>query len=102
MKNEKADLIAEIQELKLRVARLELSQSKQRPIEVSSVADLKEGDRVRIRNKIRKPSHWPSTTQWSVEKERLATVEKVTSERVHLLTDNGNRTWRAHANVRKL
>jgi hypothetical protein len=48
MKNEKAELIEEMRELNLRVARLELSQSEQRPIEAISIAEFKEGDRVRI------------------------------------------------------
>jgi hypothetical protein len=58
---------------------------------------LKRGDRVRIRNKVRRPANAGPT--WSEARERLATVTKVTIDQVHITTDNGTRTWRGPNNL---
>ena len=62
------------------------------------------GDRVRIkkRNKVRKPATWTSQVAWSAEKERTATVTRVTPTQVHFITDNGVETWRAPNNLDKI
>jgi hypothetical protein len=52
---------------------------------------IRGGDRVRLRNKIRKPA--TAGPSWSETHERLATVTKVTLEQVHIGTDNGTKTW---------
>jgi hypothetical protein len=56
------------------------------------------GDRVRIKNKIRKPA--TAGPSWTENKERFATVTRVTVDQVHLTTDNGTKTWRAPNNLR--
>ena len=61
---------------------------------------FRQGDRVRITNKVRKPA--TSGPAWTEAKERLATVTKVIPDQVHILTDNGTRTWRAPNNLRRV
>ena len=58
---------------------------------------FKRGDRVRITNKVRKPA--TAGANWSENRERLATVTRVIPDQVHILTDNGTRTWRAPNNL---
>lgn len=58
---------------------------------------FKRGDRVRITNKVRKPA--TAGANWSESRERLATVTRVIPDQVHILTDNGTRTWRAPNNL---
>ena len=36
------------------------------------------------------------------KKERQGTVTRVTAEQIHIVTDNGTRTWRAPQNLRKI
>jgi polyribonucleotide nucleotidyltransferase len=57
------------------------------------------GDRVAIRNKIRKPSSSAST--WTARRERHATVTLVDNDldRVYIRTDNNTHTWRATKNL---
>ena len=57
------------------------------------------GDRVRITNKIRRPA--TATATWTEQRERIATVTRVTADQVHIVTDNGTRTWRAPNNLKK-
>jgi hypothetical protein len=59
-------------------------------------------DRVRIKNKVRKPATWSSAIVWTEARERLATVTRVTRDQVHFVTDNGTRTWRAPNNLIRL
>jgi hypothetical protein len=69
----------------------------------TTVNGITQGDRVRITNRVRKPATWTrSQAEWSEAKERRATVTRVTPEQIHLLTDNGVRTWRAPNNVKKI
>ena len=58
---------------------------------------LTRGDRVRIKNKIRRPATAGPT--WSEARERLATVTKVITDQVYVVTDNGTKTWRAPNNL---
>ena len=62
------------------------------------------GDRVRIKakNKVRKPAIWNKHIPWSEEKERTATVTRVTLTQIHFITDNGVETWRAPNNIYKI
>jgi hypothetical protein len=64
--------------------------------------DLIQGDRVRITNRVRKPATWPRTAEWEERKERLGTVTRVTAEQIHIITDNGTRTWRAPQNLKRV
>jgi len=58
---------------------------------------LKRGDRVRIRNKVRRPATAGPT--WSEARERSATVTRVTPDQVYITTDNGTKTWRGPNNL---
>jgi hypothetical protein len=69
---------------------------------VPCVNGIVKGDRIRIKNKVKKPATWTSRVDWSAEKERIATVTRVTPSQVHYITDNGVKTWRAPNNVEKL
>jgi hypothetical protein len=91
------DLVTELRDLKIRVAQLE----RQKSSGESHEDKLQAGDRVQITNKIRKPSSWPKDKQWTEERERLATIRQVTTERIYITTDNGNLTWRHPNNIKK-
>lgn len=58
------------------------------------------GDRVRVTNKVRKPA--TAGPAWTEARERLATVTKVIPDQVHILTDNGTKTWRAPNNLKRV
>ena len=112
-----AELIEELRVLRVRetviIAEIEATavESRSRATRVNSdyehidierepiVNGLRKGDRVRIINKIRKPA--TATPDWTERKERAATVTKVTPEQIHVITDNGTKTWRGPNNVRK-
>ena len=70
-----------------------------RDVDHAVIADgLRSGDRVRINNTIRKPA--TAGPSWNENRERLATITKVTVDQVHIITDNGTKTWRACNNLR--
>lgn len=105
------DLIEELKALKLResvvISQLEAAY-RRRPNDdyTTSTAEqetgLSPGDRVYVINRVRKPATWTSKVEWTAEKERRATVTRVTATQIHILTDNGVRTWRAPNNLRRL
>jgi len=67
--------------------------------------ELSKGDRVYVSNRIRKPSSWPNSNEgneWTAEKERYATVTRVSKGKVYIETDNGVHTWRAPKNLEKI
>ena len=66
------------------------------------VNGIVKGDCIQIKNKVKKPAAWTSQVAWSAEKERTATVTRVTPSQIHFITDNGVKTWRAPNNVEKL
>lgn len=112
------DLIEELKALKLResvvISQLEaankrrVESNRESPIgtsfdtQTATDIGLLVGDRVYVINRVRKPATWTSNVAWSADKERRATVTRVTATQVHILTDNGVRTWRAPNNLRKL
>jgi hypothetical protein len=96
------DLISELKELKLRVARLERNSNANTNTTGAPDSTLSVGDRVRIKNKTRKPQHWPANKEWTDSKERTATVTKTTPTQIHFTTDNGTQTWRAPHNLQKI
>ena len=67
-----------------------------RSINGSLANGINKGDRIRIRNKVKKPA--TGTRPWDKEKEKTATVTRVTATQVHYITDNGGETWRAPNN----
>lgn len=101
------DLIAELRDLRIRVARLETQQTRQTGQEhervPATVRDkIQVGDQIRIKNKIRKPSSWPTDKQWTASLERLAVVTKITTDRIYITTRNGTLTWRHPQNIQKI
>jgi hypothetical protein len=105
------DLIRELKSLNLRrneiFAELEAAYTgcdgeevTRRPASGSVANGINKGDRIRIRNKVKKPAAW--TRPWDKEKERTATVTRVTATQVHYITDNGVETWRAPNNVERV
>lgn len=95
------ELIHELRELKLRVARLEREHKTDTESPAPNKSVLAVGDRVKIKNRVRKPQNWPTEKDWTESKERTATVTKVTPKQIHYITDNGTQTWRAPHNLRK-
>ncbi|KAI2513064.1 hypothetical protein MHU86_1356 [Fragilaria crotonensis] len=61
---------------------------------------FRQGDRVRITNKVRKPA--TAGPAWTEAQERSAVVTKVIPDQVHILTDNGTKTWRAPNNLKRV
>jgi hypothetical protein len=96
------DLIRELKELKLRVARLESDSNANTKTTSAPDSTLSVGDRVRIKNKTKKPQHWPANKEWTDPKERTATVTKTTPTKIYFTTDNGTQTWRAPHNLQKI
>jgi hypothetical protein len=84
-----ASLIRELKALQLRrsviIAELEEAYSASKSASTSvptgevSVNGIRKGDRVRIKNKVKKPASWTSPIEWDKEKERSATVTRVTA-----------------------
>jgi hypothetical protein len=62
----------------------------------------RKGDRVRIKNKVSKPTTWSIEKPWRREEAKLATITRVTREQVHFVTDNGVSTWRAPNNLERI
>ena len=107
------DLIAELKALNLRrseiLATLEEAYSAHEPAETVSSAfrvpianGIVKGDRVRITNKVKRPAAWTNQLAWDKERERSATVTRVTPTQVFFITDNGVETWRAPNNLKKV
>ena len=99
------DLIVELNALRIRVAQLEAAQGAVADTENGNVDDavaFRRGDRIRITNRVRRPSNWNTAVVWEEDRERTATVTRVTPNQIHFVTDNGTRTWRAHRNVRRI
>ena len=100
-------LISELKKLKLREARiialLEAANERSggRPISGVNTTGFNRGDRVRVTNRVREPTNWPSDREWDARLERRGTVTYVTAlqERVYFVTDNGVDTWRVPANL---
>jgi hypothetical protein len=98
------ELIGKLRTLQLEEAAI-IAQIEQLSSEVTPAAPtqrvngIARGDRVRIKNRVRKPATWTNEVEWTEAKERLATVTRVTPEQVHFVTDNGTRTWRAPNNL---
>jgi hypothetical protein len=91
-------IIAQLEEANNRTRAGTRETSASRNHRISATANgLKRGDRVRIRNRVRRPATAGPT--WNEERERLATVTRVTADQVHITTDNGTRTWRGPNNL---
>ena len=96
-------LTTQLQALQLRVTQLEAACFNERsstvgaPVAASN--EFKKGDRVRVRNALKKPATWPKDATWRKELAHIATVTHLHREQVHFVTDNGVKTWRAPNNL---
>jgi hypothetical protein len=67
--------------------------------EVTATNEFKEGDRVRIKNQLKRPATWSGKDSWDKKQAQKATVTHTYKEQVHFVTDNGVKTWRAVNNL---
>ena len=95
------DLLTQIQDVTLRVARLEQETTNTEHSTDDNRSELLVVERVRIKNRIRKPANWPTSKPWTEANERSAVVTRVTTDRVYITTDNGTLTWRQPQNLKK-
>jgi hypothetical protein len=96
-------LTEELRALNLRTQRLEAELRAIRQREVPDEhTNFVKGDRVRITNRVNRPSSWlrPWDTK-EIKTERRATVTRSTKDRVWIVTDNGTKTWRAPRNLER-
>lgn len=112
--NELNQIIAELKSLKLqqervltrlenhaqRLAEASLPIAEAVPTTNSRDVPLEIGDRIIITNGVRRPSRW--IRPWDARQERHATITRIgTDGRVFFTTDNGVKTWRSPANVKR-
>ena len=68
--------------------------------------DYTTGDRIWIKNKIKKPANWTCEREWNEKEAKTATVTEVLTKgantQIHFVTDNGVHTWRAPNNVSRI
>jgi hypothetical protein len=92
------NLIAELNALRIRVAHLEAGQEvldTQWDVDVGvnvNIVALRREDRIQITNRVKKPATWTGAFVWDEERERVASVTRVTPKQVHFVTDNGTQT----------
>ena len=95
-------LVAELSNLRVRVAQLEQAAATD-PRSQRDTEDTEEpfqsGDRVRIKNKVRRPATWNTSIPWDQQAAQRATVTHNYKGQVHFTTDNGVSTWRARNNL---
>ena len=89
-------LTLELSRLKVRVAQLEAAAPT--PHNPGPLG-FKKGDRVKIKNKVKRPAKWDVDQPWDPEAAQIATVTHTYLDQVHFLTDNGVATWRARNNL---
>jgi hypothetical protein len=108
MRNDPEDPIErELQALRTRLEQLEIAVSTGRQSQegqegaraAATVPVFRSGDRVRIKNKVRKPATWSKSDEWNQRLAQKATVTHRYREQVHFITDNGVKTWRAENNL---
>lgn len=98
-------LIVELKKLKIREAEiLALLERENDKAEADGygATTFAKGDRVHIKNRVRKPASWGNTVVWDERVARNATVTNTDQGKVHFVTDNGVRTWRLPNNLRRL
>ena len=76
---------------------VDVEENQDHPVVYANGLRIGIGDRVRIRNRIRRPA--TAGPAWSEARERLATVTRITLDQVHVVTDNGTKTWRGPNNL---
>ena len=95
-------LIQELTELRIRVAQLEAAAPEPDPVIDGDGDDLHPGDRVLIKNKVKRPASWDTRVAWNQQAAQRATVTHRYREQIHFRTDNGVSTWRARNNLSRL
>jgi threonyl-tRNA synthetase len=104
-------LVIELTALRIRVTQLEVeltatasttraAAAEAESVEKATAAVIKVGDRVRIKNTLRKPANWPVHREWDRDQAQLATHLK--KDQIHFVTDNGVKTWCAVQNLIKI
>lgn len=97
------NLIQQLSDLRIRVAQLEAAATERDPSIESVVAtDFAPGDRVVVKNEVKRPTYWRGENDWDQEAAQRATVTHLYRDQVHFLTDNGISTWRARGNLKKV
>ena len=110
MRNDASDSIEhELLALRARVEQLEIAanvgragKEGQGASDAAVPSGFKKGDRVRIKNKLKKPATWPKGNEWTQRLAQQGTVTHLYREQVHFVTDNGVKTWRAGNNLELL
>ena len=106
-------LVIELTALRIRVTQLEVeltatasttraAAAEAESVEKATAAVIKVGDRVRIKNTLRKPANWPVQKEWDRDQAQLATITHLKKDQIHFVTDNGVKTWRAVQNLIKI
>ena len=99
-------LTVQLRAINIRLAQLESAAAVRDPErsagDLAAANTLKRGDRIEIKNKLRRPSTWDVRVKWDQQQAQKATVTHFYKEQVHFITDNGVKTWRAINNVSKL
>jgi hypothetical protein len=100
------DLIGQLRALQVRVAQLETAAPEPRtdsaPPVRAAAPRFKRGDRVFIKNKVKKPATWSNAVAWNDDNAKTATVSHIYKGQVHFVTDNGVKTWRAVNNLERI
>ena len=99
MDNELDQIIRELEGLRIRREQLltHFTEVRARQGNDGVDAPFTVGDRVRITNRVQRPTGWPPAPRDGVD--QAGTVTRVTSTRVYITTDTGIPTWRAPTNV---
>ncbi len=78
---------------RLRVAQLEAAAANETDdragAEGAAAIGFRKGDKVLIKNKLKRPATWPTSATWDKELAQHAVVTHVYTEQVHIVTDNG-------------
>jgi hypothetical protein len=99
------ELIAELQELKIREAEIVTALERANRTARVRIPEVVEGHRQEghaqvpygFTNRVRRPA--TARVSWTEEREQLATVTRIVPDQVHIRTDNGTKTWRAPNNL---
>ena len=99
------NLVEQLRALQVRVAQLETAAPEPRTDSATvrgAAPRFKKGDRVWIKNKLKKPATWSDEVAWNEDEAKTATVSHIYKGQVHFVTDNGVKTWRAANNLKRI
>ena len=95
-------LRARLEQLDVAVSNRQQAREGQEGAGVAANSGLKKGDRVRVKNKLKKPATWSKSDEWIQQQAQKATVTHRYRNQIHFVTDNGVKTWRAENNLETL